>query len=206
MCGPIALTISMRGKGRESISKSLLYNIGRITTYTFLGGILGATGNIATFASSALWFQKLVLTGTGALMVLFSLAQLGITPKRSGILSGFTGKNPLLKATSSILIQNSIGSYLPLGLLLGFLPCGLLYTALLGAARAGAEAGSSMSGFLLGSSLLFFFGLGTIPALFAIALAGQSKFLKNRRMFHTAASILLLITGVLFVIRGIRFG
>ena len=95
--------------------------------------------------------------------------------------------------------------YLPLGLLLGLLPCGPVYTALLGAARAGMDAASARQGILAGMGLMGAFGLGTVPALFLVAKLVDMGWLKSRSIIYKIGAVLMIIVGFIFVVKAIRF-
>jgi sulfite exporter TauE/SafE len=92
-----------------------------------------------------------------------------------------------------------------MGLVLGFIPCGLLYTALIAAAGAGADSGNQAEGFLRGMLMLFLFGLGTFPALF---LVGQVVSLKGqwlRNKLRRGSAVVMVVMGVVFVFRALRY-
>ena len=95
--------------------------------------------------------------------------------------------------------------YLPLGLLLGLLPCGPVYTALLGAARTGMEAPAIYQGVFAGMTLMIAFGLGTVPALFLVAKLADLGWLKSRDTIYRIGAVLMIIVGIIFIIKAIRF-
>jgi hypothetical protein len=99
----------------------------------------------------------------------------------------------------------STGTYYPLGMLLGLLPCGPVYTALLASARAGMEVRNSAEGFVIGMGLMLSFGLGTVPPLLLIAKLTDLGWLKRRDVIYKISSVLMVIVGVYFVIRAIRY-
>ncbi len=61
MCGPIVVSLSMNLEGRSATIPQLLYNLGRITTYVILGGMMGLTGSFTMVASQIAGFQRGVL-------------------------------------------------------------------------------------------------------------------------------------------------
>jgi sulfite exporter TauE/SafE len=69
MCGPIVVSFSLHLKGRSVIVPNLLYNVGRIGTYTILGGILGITGSLTSFISNIVALQKGVMIFAGLVIV-----------------------------------------------------------------------------------------------------------------------------------------
>ena len=99
----------------------------------------------------------------------------------------------------------STAAYLPMGLLLGLLPCGPVYTALITAARAGMEIQPPFKAFLTGMGLMVSFGLGTIPALLLVASLAKMNWLRSRKVIYKIGSVLMIAVGIYFVIKGIRY-
>jgi sulfite exporter TauE/SafE len=205
MCGPIMLSFSLNLKEKSILVPQLLYHLGRITTYAILGGVVAAMGSFTMVAAHIERFQKGVMVFAGALIVFMGLAMAGWLPvsrifgdhsnPSRWISKGF-GK--LLKAKSTIV-------YLPLGLLLGLLPCGPVYTALLGSARAGMDADSLLYGWLAGMGLMGAFGVGTVPALFLVAKLADMGWLKSRAIIYKAGAVLMIGVGIIFILRAVRF-
>ena len=205
MCGPIVLSFSLNLKEKSILVPQLLYHLGRITTYAILGGVVAAMGSFTMVAAHIERFQKGVMVFAGALIVFMGLAMAGWLPvsrifgdhsnPSRWISKGF-GK--LLKAKSTIV-------YLPLGLLLGLLPCGPVYTALLGSARAGMDADSLLYGWLAGMGLMGAFGVGTVPALFLVAKLADMGWLKSRAIIYKAGAVLMIGVGIIFILRAVRF-
>ena len=205
MCGPIVVSLSLNLKGKNILAPQLLYHLGRIITYTILGGVVAAAGSLTMITANIDTIQKGVMIFTGALIMLMGLAMAGWIPlakifgdqsSLDGVISKGFGK--LLKVQSTLV-------YLPLGLLLGLLPCGPVYTALLGAARAGMGAGSTHHGVLAGMGLMAAFGFGTVPSLFLVAKLADLGWLKSRANIYKVGAVLMIIIGLIFVIKAIRF-
>jgi sulfite exporter TauE/SafE len=205
MCGPIVVTFSLNLKEKNILVPQLLYHLGRTVTYAILGGVVAAAGSFTMVAANIESIQKGVMIFTGVLIMLMGLAMAGWVPlgkvfgdhsNASGWISKSFGK--LLKAKSTLI-------YLPLGLLLGLLPCGPVYTALLGAARAGMDANSAHHGVLAGMGLMAAFGVGTVPALFLVAKLADLGWLKSRAIIYKVGAALMIIVGILFVVKGIRY-
>ena len=174
MCGPIALVI---GGGRALV----LYNAGRIVTYMFLGLLAGTAGKALMFlggtatviAGSAMILAGLLMTGVGRSKDL-------ITIRPGGRFSRFTGG--LLRAGRNKFL---------VGLALGFLPCGLVYAALLKAMHAAGPAAGALT--MLG------FGAGTSVALFAVGYGAAFC----GRWMQKVAPISVMVTGAFLVWRGL---
>ena len=76
MCGPIVVTFSLNLRKKSILAPQLLYHLGRITTYTLLGGVVAAVGSFTIVAASIESFQKGVMIFSGALIMLMGLAML----------------------------------------------------------------------------------------------------------------------------------
>ena len=205
MCGPIMVTFSLNLKEKNILVPQLLYHLGRITTYTLLGGIVAAVGSLTIIAANIESLQKGVMVFTGALILLMGLAMAGWLP-----LSKVFGDHPnaggwITKSFCKLLKVNSAFIYLPLGLLLGLLPCGPVYTALLGAARTGMEVNTIFQSSLAGMGLMAAFGVGTVPALFLVAKLADMGWLKSRDIIYKIGAVFMIIVGIIFIIKAIRF-
>jgi len=205
MCGPIVVTFSLNLKGKKIFPPQLLYHAGRIITYAALGGVVAATGSLTMVAAHLEGLQKVVMVFAGALIVLMGLAMAGWLPiGRIFSDHSSTGKW-ISKGFGRLLKIKSTITYLPLGLLLGLLPCGPVYTALLGSARAGMESGSVYHGMLEGMGLMGAFGMGTAPALFLVGRLAGVGWLKSRTLIYKAGAVLMIVAGLIFMVRAVRF-
>jgi sulfite exporter TauE/SafE len=205
MCGPIVVSLSLNLKGKNIYFPQLLYHLGRITTYAALGGVVAATGSFTMVAANIESIQKSVMIFTGMLIMLMGLAVAGWIPL--GKVFG-NHSNPsafISKGFAKLLKVKSTWVYLPLGLLLGLLPCGPVYTALLGAARTGMEGNTIYQGIFAGMGLMAAFGFGTVPALFLVAKLADMGWLKSRAIIYKVGAVLMILVGVLFVVKGIRY-
>ena len=205
MCGPIVVSLSLSLKGRSVVVPHLLYNGGRITTYGLLGGVMGASGSFTRVITSIASLQKGVMILTGILIVVMGLAMAGWIPL--GVIFGdyYNPQGVLSRGFRKLSEARSTGTYYPLGMLLGLLPCGPVYTALLAAARAGMETQSTLEGLLIGVGLMLSFGLGTVVALLLIAKLTDLGWLKRRDLIYKISSVLMVIVGVYFVVKAIRY-
>jgi sulfite exporter TauE/SafE len=205
MCGPIVVSLSLNLKEKSILFPHLLYHCGRIITYAILGGIVAAAGSLTMITANIDAIQKGVMIFTGALIMFMGVAMAGWIPLGK-IFGDHAGPGSLIsKGFGKLLNVKSTLVYLPLGLLLGLLPCGPVYTALLGAARAGMEAGSTHQSVSAGMSLMAAFGLGTVPALFLVAKLADMGWLKSRAVIYKIGAILMIIVGLIFIIKAVRF-
>ena len=182
MCYPFVLYVSSKFpvKGYGLLIPQLKYNLGRISTYTLLGVVVGFLGSLGIF-NDYLIIQKAVTVVAGAFLILFAF---------SNVLK-FHPKIPLLSKLVSLSVGNS--AYLT-GLALGFLPCGLVIGALITAALSTSP--------LVGGAAMALFGLGTSAALFLTALFG-GLLLKYIPVAKYAFTFILIISGVYFIYSGL---
>jgi sulfite exporter TauE/SafE len=195
MCGPIAIALPLNNETWFSrISGGLLYNTGRIITYGLLGIIFGLAG--MGFALGGV--QQWVSIALGSLMILAVLVpRIGAAGKRvSGYTDRLTGllKKPLIRLFKA----KTYRSLFFIGLLNGFLPCGLVYIALAGALV--------MSKYYEGALYMIFFGLGTIPMLLAISVAGNIISARLRTKLTKVIPFIIILLGILFILRGLNLG
>lgn len=197
MCGPIVGAVSLAaGPGlgaRRTFGIQLLYNAGRITTYGFAGFVMGLLGTVVDVAARAAGLQGAVMVLAGAGMVLLGLSALGLAPwarRLEGRLSGkvFAGVRWLLQGGEP-------GRAYALGLLLGFLPCGLSWSAFVGAAAAGGP--------IPGALFALAFGLGTAPALLLLGGATAILSARARGLLYRLGGAAVAALGLLFLLRGL---
>jgi sulfite exporter TauE/SafE len=159
MCGPLVLGQStsrlaclscaqMSEGARLRAGVLLPYHAGRLCTYTVLGGVAGLAGQQAAIAAAPL--RVIMLIAAAATLVMMALRGHVLPPARTGG-AGFAR-------------LFTPGGFL-FGVALGFLPCGLLYTALLAAMATGSAPWGALG--------MAGFGLGTVPLLAAIGVTGH---------------------------------
>lgn len=204
MCGPVVVSFSLSLSHRKASQQAfahLAYNVGRVVTYGLLGAVAGLTGQVFDLAGKLAGVENIVAIVAGALMILAGLLMLDLLPHR--FLKRF---DPLLYASQFLkplgkrISSPTIASKFALGLMLGFLPCGLIYAALLKAMATGTA--------LAGSLTMMAFGLGTTGALFALGVVSSAFSLKLARLNAsgwgsrlTAISVALL--GAVLIWRGV---
>ncbi|NHQ60157.1 sulfite exporter TauE/SafE family protein [Chlorobium sp. BLA1] len=199
MCGPVVGALSV-GETRKGLLHLLLYNLGRVTTYTILGGIVGLSGSFLLLAASIEALQRTIMIIAGLTIILMGLSTaewLPLPVKSSGCSSG---GSVMQKIMSLFKAPRSIGSYYPMGIVLGFLPCGLTYTALLASARAAMDAENPFAGMLMGALMMLLFGIGTAPALILVGKVVNTISHTTRKRFYRFASLIMIATGVWFIV------
>lgn len=202
MCGPLVASFSLPLAEGRLLHANLLYHLGRITTYGMIGGATGLTGSFVGVASHIASLQKIVMTATGLLIALTGVVLGGWFPALrlpDKAIGQYRTVGRIVRLVSD---GGGPGAFFPLGLALGFLPCGLVYGALLSSARAGMEAGSHAQGFLNGFLMMVLFGAGTVPGLLIVAKAAGLLGKKLRTRLYRAAAVAMIATGILFTVRG----
>ncbi|MGE5469273.1 MAG: sulfite exporter TauE/SafE family protein [Bacteroidota bacterium] len=172
MCGGIVGALSMGAPARWSMH--LAYNAGRILSYAAAGALAGAVG-AASLGFAGQFPVRLVLYGVANLMlVALGLYLTGVT--RALAFTERFGQHlwrRLQPLTRSFLPARTVSQAFPLGLLWGWLPCGLVYSALASALTAASPG--------RGALLMLSFGLGTLPNLLlaGIVLARLNEFVRR---------------------------
>lgn len=191
MCGPIAFALPLERTSKWSIYKGgFLYNLGRIFTYSMLGLVIGSIG----LSFSMFGMQQTLSIVIGSLMIfsLFALkVKINIGKWSIWIANLKSALSQRFKKTGNV---NLFG----IGTLNGLLPCGLVYMAL-------ASATISQTP-LEGMKVMAFFGLGTIPLMWSVAVLGASITNAWRKNIRTITPYFIFAIGVLFIIRGMDLG
>ena len=201
MCGPVVAAFTV-GETRKGILHHLLYNLGRITTYTILGAMVGLSGSFLVLTASIESLQRAIMIIAGLSIIIMGLTTAEWLPLPSPKKGCSPGNSLMQKIMALFKAPRSLGAYYPMGIVLGFLPCGLTYTALLAAARAGMEAHHPFAGMLQGALMMMLFGIGTAPALILVGKVVNTISSKMRKWFYRLASVIMIATGVWFVVAG----
>jgi sulfite exporter TauE/SafE len=200
MCGPIVAAHALNPAGNRFLPH-LLYNLGRITTYAMVGGLLGLTGSFAGVIQPMENFQNLLMAAIGLLMVVMGFVMGGWLPLAIG--QSGCGWKPIGAMVRFVSETGGVGAFFPMGLILGFIPCGMSYTAFIAAAGAGVQAANQVQGFLQGMLMLLLFGLGTAPALLLLGRIVSLIGLRARLKLHRASSIAMILAGGVFFYRAV---
>lgn len=195
MCGPIALALPAGTQSRARLlSGRLLYNTGRIITYTLMGAVCGLIGKALSLAG---WQQGLSIAAGIAILVAVLLPS---TVTRhflpSSVATTFVGR--VSNYWKRLFAQGSLPSLLAIGLLNGLLPCGFLYMALGAASVTGSPQGAAL--------YMALFGLGTVPAVLATSLFGPLLGLGLRQRLTRWLPVGAAALGLLLVLRGLSLG
>lgn len=208
MCGPVVAALSMgaAGIGQTGWLPHLLFSLGRTTTYAIVGGMMGLFGSFSGVAAQARPLQHVIMAALGSLMILLGLGTARVPVlsriERAVCLSGFTERIQQLVRFISAAPGKSL--FFPAGMAIGLIPCGLSYTAYIGAAAAGVDAPNAAIGFLRGAALLLLFGVGTSPALFLVARIAAAIPPRLRLHAHLIAAACMILAGSLFLVKAVR--
>ncbi len=206
MCGPFVLMqVADQQQGRPMLGRLArgalpYYQLGRLTTYVALGALAGGLG--ASFAALApfhwaaaallgLAALSFLLRGLGGARHLLRLPRSGmLEASLAGIFARLAG--PLLRRRGT---GGGAAGY-PLGLVLGLLPCGFLYAALLAAAATGS--------LLAGALAMTAFALGTVPALAVVGVLGTALLRRWRAAAETVAAGVFLLNAATLTTLALR--
>ncbi len=195
MCGGLVMACNMKFGG--GFSFAILYNTGRIVTYSLLGLMMGLLGRSLIATGLFDEFKGVVPIVAGLFMIIIGLDLLGLMPPSLKRLTA--GLFP--KALSNSLIGGHIKRKRPsafvLGIFNGLMPCGFIYAVGIKA----ASTADPLKGMLIMASL----GAGTfLPMLLAGSLAG----LMDKRRFNmlsTVSSVLIIALGAKSILYGAGF-
>jgi uncharacterized protein len=195
MCGPIALMLPVNSDERSKyFTGRFLYNLGRIITYSFMGLIIGFIGSKLMFYG----MQQILSILLGAAILLFIFTPRKYRLKLYSI--NFLNKliTSLKSSIGSLFSKRSLNSLFIIGLLNGFLPCGLVYVGL----GTAAVSGSAFSG----AAVMFLFGLGTLPVMFAVSSFGKMLSQNFRNKAAKLVPVFAVLLAIIFILRGLNLG
>lgn len=195
MCGPIAFMLPVdRTNSYKKFMQIAIYHFGRLLAYSVIGLVFGLIGKSLYIFG----YQQQLSIFIGMLMILVV-----IIPKK--IFNKYNFSKPIYKVMSKIksalgsaLKKKSMNTFLTIGFLNGFLPCGLVYISVFAAIASGNA--------LHGSIYMAVFGFGTIPLMTTAIYF--SYFLKGsmRQKIQKAIPVFVVSIGVLFILRGLGLG
>lgn len=195
MCGPIAFLLPVdRENHLKKFFQIFLYHFGRILSYAIIGLIFGLVGKgLNIFGMQQ---QLSILIGVLMLLVL-------VIPQKT--FNRYNFSQPVFKIISKVksalgkeLRKKSPDTFLTIGFLNGFLPCGLVYMAVFGAIASGNA--------LQGSLYMAIFGLGTIPLMTSAIYIGNFLNQQVRLRIRRAIPVFVGIMACLFIVRGLGLG
>jgi sulfite exporter TauE/SafE len=195
MCGPIAFLLPVdRTNNFKKITQIFIYHFGRIFSYAIIGFSFGLVGK----SLSIFGFQQELSIAIGVIMLLFLLVPVIQRKKYQLTAKGFKIISKLKQSLGKELKKKSPDTFFTVGFLNGFLPCGLVYMAILGAIATGTA--------LKGSFYMMLFGLGTIPLMTTAIWVGNFLSTSVRQNIRKTIPVFLGIIAILFILRGLGLG
>ncbi len=195
MCGPIAFMLPVdRTNNYKKFGQIFIYHFGRLLAYGIIGLVFGLLGK----GLSIFGIQQKLSIAIGIIMILVVLIPYNTFNK-------YNLSKPIYKVISKVknqlgkeLKKKSPDTFLTIGFLNGFLPCGLVYMALFGSIAMGDA--------LQGGLYMMLFGVGTLPLMTAAIYF--SNLLKGgiRQKVQKAIPVFVIIIGSLFILRGLGLG
>jgi sulfite exporter TauE/SafE len=195
MCGPIAMMIPVdRVNPTKKTIQIITYHLGRLSAYAAIGLIFGLVGK--GFFLAGIQQRLSIFIGIAIIITI-------VTPER--VLANYNFSKPVYRLISKI--KSSLGkqfknksyqSLYTIGLLNGFLPCGMVYVALFGAI--------AMQSVPFGILYMVLFGLGTIPMMSSVTYLNSLMTLSFRNKVQKAIPYVGVAIGVLFILRGLGLG
>lgn len=195
MCGPIAFILPLNRENTfTKIGGIVVYNLGRILTYAFLGAIFGLFGQGLNIGK----FQQVAAISFGVVILLWVFVPI-ISKKISTPSSKLLRLNNFVKSNlGKRLKKSSPISLFTIGLLNGLLPCGLVYLAIAGSLATGDV--------LMGSVFMALFGLGTLPVMLVLPYFANSFSAKLKQKAQRILPYALTILAVAVIFRGMNLG
>jgi hypothetical protein len=196
MCGGIVGALSMGVGQRPSLH--LAYNAGRIASYGIAGAIAGALGGASLALSGQLPVRAVLFVLANLMLVALGIYLMGAT--RALAFTERFGQRlwrHVQPFSRRFLPARSVAQAFPLGLLWGWLPCGLVYSALVTALTSGSA--------VRGAGMMLAFGAGTLPnLLLAGLLAARLKKFAGNPLVRVSAGLLVLAFGLWGLFAAIR--
>ena len=184
MCGGIAAALNLGGQ--SSLPVTVAYHSGRVLSYTLLGGVLGVIAgsiDLVAWTIALRYLAGLLLIAMGLYVADWWRGMLVLEK------AGARLWQPVQRLSSRLLPVRNPLQGLALGLCWGLMPCGLIYSALAWSATAQSP--------LYSASLMFCFGLGTLPAMMAVSLGADKvqSFLRKRGL-KLFIAVMLIGSGI----------
>jgi sulfite exporter TauE/SafE len=191
MCGPIAMMLPVDHQNPTKKAVQILtYQLGRLTSYAFLGFLFGLLGKGLFLAG----FQQRLSIVLGVLMILIAL-----TPEK--VFANYNFSKPIFRIISAIksnlgnqFKRKTLDALFVIGLLNGLLPCAMVYAALFGAI--------AMQNVSLSITYMLLYGLGTIPLMSAVVYVSNFITQPFKNKLQKLIPVVTIVLGTLFIIRG----
>ena len=195
MCGPIAFMLPVdRTHSTKKIIQISTYHIGRLLAYSIIGLIFGLVGKgLYIFG-----MQQQLSIIVGVLMVVIVLIPVHTFNKYNFSKPIYQIISRVKSSLGQALKKKSADTFLTIGFLNGFLPCGLVYMAVIASIATQSAAQSSL--------YMVLFGLGTIPLMTTAIYLGKFLNTTVKRRIQKASPGFVIVIGALFIVRGLGLG
>ncbi|WP_445955018.1 sulfite exporter TauE/SafE family protein [Yeosuana sp.] len=195
MCGPIAFMLPVdRQNSFTKVFQILMYHFGRLLAYSLIGLLFGLIGKSLYIFG----IQQQLSIAIGVLMIVVILI-----PAKT--FNTYNFSKPIYKIISKVksalgqaLKKKTADTFLTIGFLNGFLPCGLVYMAVFASLAIGSALQSSL--------YMFLFGLGTIPLMTSAIYLGKFLNTHIKQRIQQVIPVFVIGIGILFILRGLGLG
>ena len=195
MCGPIAFMLPVdRSNSTKKVFQIFTYHFGRILAYSIIGLVFGLVGKSLYIFG----LQQQLSIAIGILMIVVVVIPSKIFNRYNFSKPVFKGISYVKKSLGSQLKKKTADTFLTIGFLNGFLPCGLVYMAVFASLATGHVWQSSL--------YMALFGIGTIPLMTSAIYLGKFLNTSIKQRIQKAIPIFVVLIGMLFIIRGLGLG
>ena len=195
MCGPIAFMLPLdRESQLKKVGQLSIYHLGRVLAYASIGILFGLLGK----GLSLFGMQQKLSIGMGVLMILLVLVPTKVLNAHKLSRPIYTLLGKVKSRLGMELKKKTPDAFLTIGFLNGFLPCGLVYMAVLGAIAVGNA--------WQGGLYMMLFGLGTVPLMSAAAYSSSVLSTPMKSKIRRLIPVFVVLIGALFIIRGMGLG
>jgi sulfite exporter TauE/SafE len=195
MCGPIAMMLPVDSHNQaKKVTQIVTYHVGRLTAYALIGLVFGLVGKGLFLAG----MQQKLSVFIGVAMIAVILIPEKAFAKYNFSKPVFVVISKIKTVLGSQFKNKSFKSLFMIGLLNGFLPCGMVYVALFGSIAMQSES--------LGVIYMILFGLGTIPMMSSVVYLHSFLTVPVRNKIQKAIPYVAIAMGILFILRGLGLG
>ncbi|HEU4791004.1 MAG TPA: sulfite exporter TauE/SafE family protein [Flavobacterium sp.] len=195
MCGPIAMMLPVeRNNPAKKVIQIITYHLGRLTAYGCIGLLFGLLGKGLFLAG--IQQQLSIFIGIAMILVILIPEKIFVRYNFSKPVYGWISK--IKQNLGSHFKNKSFKSLFIIGLLNGFLPCGMVYVALFGAI--------AMQSASFGVLYMLLFGLGTVPLMSVVVYINSFLTVQIRNRIQKVIPYVGVVIGMLFILRGLGLG
>jgi len=197
MCGGFVVAYSAAKVDHEwskfkQIIVHLLYSLGRVTSYMFIGALFGYLGHKISLNMTT---KGVLFISVGVLMLLIGLSLIGKIKFLNSIESSLAQSSLFGKLFKRVIHSKSLYSFYLMGVLNGLIPCGLVYFF----ATAAIVAGSAINGAIV----MGVFGVATVPAMIGVGIFSSIiKGASYRQLIIKVAAVIVMLFGLFTAYKG----